>query len=62
MSEVFIESLPTAGPILVRLREYMEDHDIEEGVHWQVEGVYQLTPAAEKIKDDIRDVMWTVYG
>lgn len=34
----------------------------EGGAYWSVDGVYQLTPAAEKVKDYLRDVQWTVYG
>lgn len=36
--------------------------DLEDGLYWSVSGVYQLTPAAEKFKDHIQDVQWTVYG
>jgi len=36
--------------------------DLEAGVHWSVAGVYQMTPEAEKIKDHLQDVQWTVWG
>jgi len=36
--------------------------DLEDGIHWSVAGVYQMTPAAEKIKDQLQDAQWTVYG
>ena len=38
------------------------DHFEESGIYWSVEGVYQLTAAAEKLKDILQDVQWTTYG
>lgn len=126
----FLTKLPTAGPILSRVLEYLSDHDIcescldcengdvywevggwegdedegkeheewiagqmmsfheafesdtglrcypfyyndddgdryddlDEGLYWSVDGVYEMTPEAKRIKDALTDVMWTVYG
>jgi hypothetical protein len=43
-------------------------HDAEDrgdeldGGSFSVDGVYQLTPAGEKFKDDIRRKWWTTFG
>ena len=44
---------------------YHEAEDLSDdidGVVWQVEGVYQLTPAGEKYKDKIVRKFWTTFG
>lgn len=37
-------------------------YDEVDGIYWSVSNVWQLTPAAEKMKDKLQNVSFTKYG
>ena len=42
--------------------EFGSRYDMVDAGFWGVEGVYQMTPAAKKIKDKIERKFWVTYG
>lgn len=48
--------------LMIKYHNAEDRGDEVNGVFWAVDGVYQLTPAAEKIKDKIERKFWTVFG
>lgn len=46
----------------VEYHDHGDPYDEVDGLFWYVIDVYQLTPAAEKIKEHLRDASYTSYG
>ena len=48
--------------LFIRYHSAEDRYDEVNGAFWSIEGVYEMTPEAKKIKSKIERMFWTTFG